>query len=65
MIGSDELRKQFFDDYIKSISEACGHHHSSRSSDKKKKSKKEKKKKHKRDRVGVFLKYASSLRELT
>jgi pre-mRNA-processing factor 40 len=42
-VENEDVRKQFFNSYIKSISEACGHHHGS------KKKKKEKKKKKKRD----------------
>uniref|UniRef100_A0A914BYC1 Uncharacterized protein n=1 Tax=Acrobeloides nanus TaxID=290746 RepID=A0A914BYC1_9BILA len=43
-VPSDELRLQFFDSYIQSISQSCGHHHGSSSAKKKKKEKKKKRK---------------------
>jgi len=42
-VETEEQRIQFFKNYIKSISEACGHHHSSSSKRKRKKDKKERK----------------------
>uniref|UniRef100_A0A915D1L9 FF domain-containing protein n=1 Tax=Ditylenchus dipsaci TaxID=166011 RepID=A0A915D1L9_9BILA len=40
LVETEETRQQFFDNYIKSISEACGHHHGSSNLKKKKKDKK-------------------------
>lgn len=52
-VQNEELRKEFFNNYIKSISEACGHQHGSLNSGNKHK-KKDKKKRKKRDDVRLY-----------
>lgn len=62
-IENEQIRKGFFDNYIKSISEACGHQHGSLNTGNAKRKKKDKKKK--KRRTDVRKKFLSILKNGT